>query len=76
MNHCPHNIDVLQWLVGMPSSIRAKCSFGKYHNIEVEDEVNAYFEFPYGATGQFSAHRKPLKNILNLPMPLTSMSPF
>ena len=55
MNQCPHNIDVLQWLVGMPSSIRANCSFGKYHDIEVEDEVNAYFEFPNGATGQFSA---------------------
>ncbi len=55
MNQCPHNIDVLQWLVGMPSTVRAQCSFGKYHDIEVEDEVNAYFEFPNGATGQFSA---------------------
>lgn len=55
MNQCPHNIDVLQWLVGMPSKVRANCSFGKYHDIEVEDEVNAYFEFPNGATGQFSA---------------------
>jgi predicted dehydrogenase len=55
MNQCPHNLDVLQWLVGMPSSIRANCSFGKYHDIEVEDEVNAYLEFPNGATGQFSA---------------------
>lgn len=55
MNQCPHNIDVLQWLVGMPSTIRAQCSFGKFHDIEVEDEVNAYFEFPNGATGQFSA---------------------
>jgi predicted dehydrogenase len=54
MNQCPHNIDVLQWLVGMPSKIRAHCSFGKYHDIEVEDEVNAYFEFTNGATGQFS----------------------
>ncbi len=55
MNQCPHNIDVLQWLVGMPSSIRANCSFGKYHDIEVEDEVSAYFEFANGATGQFTA---------------------
>ncbi|QBG47478.1 Gfo/Idh/MocA family oxidoreductase [Verrucomicrobia bacterium S94] len=55
MNQCPHNIDVLQWLVGMPAKVRAHCSFGKYHNIEVEDEVNAYFEFANGATGQFSA---------------------
>ncbi len=55
MNQCPHNIDILQWLVGMPSSVRANCSFGKYHDIEVEDEVNAYFEFANGATGQFAA---------------------
>ena len=54
MNQCPHNIDVLQWLVGMPSKVRAHCSFGKYHDIEVEDEVTAYFEFANGATGQFS----------------------
>jgi predicted dehydrogenase len=54
MNQCPHNIDVLQWLVGMPTKVRAHCSFGKYHNIEVEDEVNAYFEFANGATGQFT----------------------
>ncbi|WP_372846672.1 Gfo/Idh/MocA family protein, partial [Pontiella sp.] len=38
MNQCPHNIDVLQWLVGMPSKIRAHCAFGKYHDIEVEDD--------------------------------------
>ncbi len=55
MNQCPHNLDVLQWLVGMPSKIRATCSFGKYHHIEVEDEVTAVFEFPNGATGQFAA---------------------
>jgi predicted dehydrogenase len=55
MNQCPHNIDVLQWLVGMPSSVNARCSFGKYHDIEVEDEVNANFEFANGATGQFTA---------------------
>ncbi|MDF7798988.1 Gfo/Idh/MocA family oxidoreductase [Pontiellaceae bacterium B1224] len=55
MNQCPHNIDVLQWLVGMPTKVRAQCSFGKYHDIEVEDEVNAYFEFANGATGQFAA---------------------
>jgi predicted dehydrogenase len=55
MNQCPHNIDVLQWLVGMPSVVRAHCSFGKYHDIEVEDEVSAHLEFPNGATGQFTA---------------------
>ncbi len=55
MNQATHDIDMLQWLVGMPSSVQAHCSFGKYHDIEVEDEVFAYFEFPNGARGQFVA---------------------
>lgn len=55
MSQCPHNIDVLQWLVGMPAKVRAHCSFGKYHDIDVEDDVYAYFEFANGATGQFIA---------------------
>lgn len=55
MNQCPHNLDVLQWLVGMPIRVRGYCSFGKYHDIDVEDEVSAFFEFANGATGQFVA---------------------
>ncbi|MFZ4508067.1 MAG: Gfo/Idh/MocA family protein [Fimbriimonas sp.] len=53
MNQCPHNLDLLQWIVGMPSRLTAFASFGKYHDIEVEDEVTAYLEFPSGATGVF-----------------------
>jgi predicted dehydrogenase len=55
MNQCTHNLDMLQWLAGMPSKVRAHCSFGKYHDIEVEDEVTAYLEYANGATGQFVA---------------------
>jgi len=51
MNQCPHNLDVLQWLVGMPERVRGFCSFGKYHDLDVEDEATAYMEFPNGATG-------------------------
>ncbi len=53
LNQCPHNLDLFQWICGMPSRVRAFCSFGKYHNIEVEDEVTAYLEYPNGATGVF-----------------------
>jgi len=53
LNQCPHNIDILQWTVGMPSRISGHCYFGKYHSIEVEDEANAYLEYPNGATGMF-----------------------
>lgn len=53
LNQCPHQLDLLQWFFGMPSRVSAHCGVGKYHNIEVEDEVTAYFEFPNGATGVF-----------------------
>lgn len=52
-NQCPHNLDLWQWICGMPVRIRAFCSFGKYHNIEVEDDVTAYAEYENGATGVF-----------------------
>lgn len=53
LNQCIHNLDVYQWLCGMPSSVQAYCQFGKYHDIEVEDEATAYLEYPNGATGVF-----------------------
>lgn len=53
LNQCPHTLDLWQWLLGMPKRMRAFCSFGKYHNIEVEDEVTAYMEYENGATGIF-----------------------
>lgn len=53
LNQCPHNLDLLQWLCGMPSLVRAFCHNGKWHDIEVEDDVTAYLEFPGGATGVF-----------------------
>ncbi len=53
LNQCPHNLDLLQWLCGMPVRLRAFCNLGKRHAIEVEDEVTAYFEYANGATGVF-----------------------
>lgn len=53
INQCPHNLDLWQWICGMPSRVRAFCFFGKYHDIEVEDDVTAYVEYPGGATGVF-----------------------
>ena len=55
LNQCPHNLDLFQWFFGMPQRCRAFCHFGKYHDIEVEDEVTAYFEFANGATAVFIA---------------------
>ncbi len=53
LNQCPHNLDLWQWICGMPSLIDAKLHYGKWHNIEVEDDVSAYVEYPNGATGTF-----------------------
>lgn len=53
LNQCPHNLDLLQWICGMPSRVRAFCHEGKWHDIEVEDDVTAYLEYPNGATGVF-----------------------
>jgi predicted dehydrogenase len=53
LNQCPHNLDLFQWICGMPSAVRAFCHNGKWHNIEVEDDVTVYLEYPNGATGTF-----------------------
>ncbi len=53
LNQCPHQLDLLTWLFGMPSTVRANIAIGKYHDIEVEDEVTTYLEYPNGATGIF-----------------------
>lgn len=53
LNQCPHNLDILQWLCGMPAKVRGFCQLGRYHQIEVEDNVTAYWEWASGATGVF-----------------------
>ena len=53
LNQCPHQLDLWQWICGMPSKIRAFCHEGKWHDIEVEDDVTIYAEYPNGATGVF-----------------------
>ena len=53
LNQCLHNLDVLQWLLGMPARTRGFCQLGRFHRIEVEDNVTAYLEWPNGATGVF-----------------------
>ena len=55
LNQCPHQLDLLIWLCGMPDLVQAKCHIGKWHRIEVEDDVSAYLEFSSGATGVFIA---------------------
>ena len=53
LNQAPHNLDLWQWIFGMPKKIRAFCAAGKYHNIDVEDDVTIYGEYENGATATF-----------------------
>lgn len=53
LNQCLHNLDMLQWLCGMPTRVRGFCQMGRFHRIEVEDNVTAYLEWANGATGSF-----------------------
>lgn len=53
LNQCLHQLDTLQWLVGMPARVRGFCQIGRFHNIEVEDSVSIFMEWKSGATGVF-----------------------
>ena len=53
LNQCPHQLDLLQWICGLPKTVQAFCQEGKWHDIEVEDDVTAYLQFANGATGVF-----------------------
>ena len=53
LNQCPHQLDMFQWICGMPVKVSAHLHEGKWHDIEVEDDVTAYLEYPNGATGVF-----------------------
>jgi len=53
LNQCPHQLDLWQWLCGMPVKVSTYMHFGKWHDIEVEDDVTTYVEYENGATGVF-----------------------
>lgn len=53
INQNPHQLDLWQWMFGMPSKIMSHVSFGKYYDIEVEDDVTAYMEYDNGTTGTY-----------------------
>ncbi|MGF1632274.1 MAG: Gfo/Idh/MocA family protein [Phycisphaerae bacterium] len=53
MNQSPHNLDLFQWICGMPKRVRSFCHMARYHNIETEDDVTTYVEYENGGTGTF-----------------------
>ena len=68
INQCPHQLDLFQWLGGMPVSVRAHTEIGKNRNINVENDVTAFMEYANGATGVFitSTHDFPGTNRLEI----------
>jgi len=53
LNQCPHNLDLFQWIFGMPAQVRANCRIGRYHEIEVEDDVTAVLDYDDGKSAVF-----------------------
>lgn len=53
LNQAPHQLDLWQWICGMPVKVHTHMKFGKWHDIEVEDDVTTYVEYENGATGTF-----------------------
>lgn len=53
LNQCPHNMDIWQWIMGMPVRVRAFCNAGHYHHIQVEDDATIYAEYENGSSAVF-----------------------
>ncbi len=53
LNQAPHNLDLWQWIFGLPRRVMAFCAFGKYHHIAVEDDVTIHAAYDNGATAEF-----------------------
>jgi len=53
LNQCLHQLDAMQWMVGMPDRVSSQVGIGKWHDIEVEDDVSCHMEFPGRASGLF-----------------------
>ena len=54
MNQSIHQLDLCQWLFGMPDSVITDMQLGHFHNIEVEDEVTSILKYKDGMKGIFS----------------------
>lgn len=55
LNQCPHQLDLWCWLFGQPDEVSSHCVFGRYHDIETEDDVSALLTYKNGLHGMFIA---------------------
>jgi predicted dehydrogenase len=71
MNQCPHNLDLFQWMFGMPQKVRGFCQFGRFHEIEVEDDVTAVLQYDNGTTANKNNSTRPSQPAYHLPPAIT-----
>lgn len=65
MNQCVHQLDILQWLVGVPEKVFAKCRTVN-RKITVENDVQAILTYPEGYSCVFQASGHELKGVNRL----------
>ncbi len=53
LNQCPHQLDLWQWILGMPKEVQSFMNYGQFHDIEVEDDVTTLMKYEDGHTGVF-----------------------
>ena len=68
MNQCPHNLDLFTWMFGVPQRVRGFCQFGRFHDVEVEDDVTAVLMYDSGLSATFvtSTGEAPGRNVLEI----------
>ncbi len=53
VNQAPHQLDLWQWICGVPSKVYSKIIYGAHRDIVVDNDVTIVTEYPNGATGTF-----------------------
>lgn len=53
MNQAPHQLDLMQWIFGMPDAVYADLQNGRYHEIEVEDDATLLCSYDDGRRAVF-----------------------
>ncbi|MGI6654011.1 MAG: Gfo/Idh/MocA family protein [Christensenellales bacterium] len=53
VNQAPHQLDLVQWIAGIPTKVWAKIVYGSHRDIVVDNDVTATFTYANGATGSF-----------------------
>lgn len=53
VNQAPHQLDLWQWICGVPEKVSAKIIFGAHRQIAVDNDVTVVADYGNGATGVF-----------------------